>query len=188
MSHLNQYLHRHKFLSYLSLYVKKNKYPLCRKTIPLIWKARITTWTCRLWASKDIGSWSILAFSNLRRWGFDLILAARWFVEGKGVASATLASFIHSFSHPFGNYSLTSTQATGVQSSVIKSERQTAAQLLSAPKVLCFYGRKGSGYAFASVNLARMAGWIHGSTWHKISTGNSCGIVLALELSQVTCS
>lgn len=91
----------------LSVYFKENKCPTGKENALSYSKSK----------NRSLNMQGLSLQGNLRLknfspqwfcfWGFDLILAARWLAEGKGVTPRTLASFIHSFSHSFRNYSLT---------------------------------------------------------------------------------
>lgn len=120
------------------------------------------------WVPKEIWGWRILAFSDLCFWGFDLILAARWLAEGKGVAPRTRASFIYSFfSHSFRDYSLTccSAQDAGVLSYALKSESPDSSTVPGLTHgALFFIVEREVDCAFASVTGTRITGWVSGSS------------------------
>ena len=120
------------------------------------------------WVPKEIWGWRILAFSDLCFWGFDLILAARWLAEGKGVAPRTRAFFIYSFfSHSFRDYSLTccSAQDAGVLSYALKSENPDSSTVPGLTHgALFFIVEREVDCSFASGTGTRITGWVSGSS------------------------
>lgn len=120
------------------------------------------------WVPKEIWGWRILAFSDLCFWGFDLILAARWLAEGKGVAPRTRASFIYSFfSHSLRDYSLTccSAQDAGVLSYALKSESPDYSTVPGLTHgALFFIVEREMDCAFSSLTVTRITGWVSGSS------------------------